>query len=177
MRSPVSRLVRRSVKAGGNMVSQIIVSVAAAVCVAFITNAYLNEHNARKDADVNVSTASRVEASAPATQLATTQPAERPAPVLATLPEQDLPPLATQIITDLPVREINAEGAEIFPGVPSEDALAEALRKDGQQKRERRRFLGVPIPNFVPGPTQLVESASSAGGKIISLVDGEHPQE
>ena len=66
-----------------------------------------------------------------------------------------------------------AEGAEIFPGVPSETALAEALRTaPAEPKRERRRFLGLPIPHFVPTPSQLVESASAAGGKIISVVEG-----
>ena len=41
MPSSVTRLVKRSVRAGQKMVSQIVVSVAAAVCVGLITNAYL----------------------------------------------------------------------------------------------------------------------------------------
>jgi hypothetical protein len=195
------------------MVGQIVVSVAAAVCVGFITNAYFEQKPASTvPATVQAADQASVDAAAPVVDTvaepskivvgneseayedrAPSRPlaagstpaspirnvAEQPMPALSSPAEMQaiaLPPLDSQTIIDLPVRDVDqaAEGAEIFPGVPSENALADALRAAPvaeQQKPERRRFLGLPIPNFVPTPSQFVETASAAGGKIVSLVE------
>jgi hypothetical protein len=196
------------------MVGQIVVSVAAAVCVGFITNAYFEEKpasplpaavQATEHASVDVAApvvdtvtepskivvgneSGAYEDRAPSRPLAAESTpvspirdvAEQPMPAVGSPAEMQaaitLPPLDSQTIIDLPVRDVDqaAEGAEIFPGVPSENALADALRAAPvaeQQKPERRRFLGLPIPNFVPTPSQFVETASAAGGKIVSLVE------
>jgi hypothetical protein len=198
-----------------NMVGQIVVSVAAAVCVGFITNAYFEEKpastlpaavQAADHASVDVSARADETAAEPSKivvgneseaykdrapsrplvpEVATASPirnvAEQPMPA-ATAPAAEmqavaLPPLDSQTIIDLPVRDVDqaTKGAEIFPGVPSENALAEALRAApvAGQRPERRRFLGLPIPNFVPTPGQFVETASAAGGKIITMVEGQ----
>lgn len=43
MSSPLARTLKRSARTAHNLVSQVIVSVAAAICVAFITNAYFDK--------------------------------------------------------------------------------------------------------------------------------------
>lgn len=210
MPSSLPRVVRRSVRGVQNIVGQVVVSVAAAVCVGFITNAYLEEKPV-SSVPAAVQTAQAVATSevAPAadasaepskivvgdevyTDRAPSRPlvaepiavstirnvVQQPMPAVSAATETQtvpLPPLDSQTVADLPVRDINqaAEGAEIFPGVPSENALADALRTaPAEPKPERRRFLGLPLPNFMPTPSQFVETASAAGGKIISVVEG-----
>lgn len=200
MPSSLPRVVRRSVRGVQNIVGQIVVSVAAAVCVAFITNAYVEqkpgpEQSAANSAPTGEPASSADKATirliaaptgssigAPARPLAiraaspSTDFAEAPASVAETPAGGSLPPLASEVISDLPVREAGAEGAEIFPGVPVESALAESLRAPlpaAEPKRERRHFLGLPLP-YVPGASELLGSASAAGGKIVSIV--EHGQ-
>jgi hypothetical protein len=120
MRSPVRRLVRTT----QSMVSQIVVSVAAAICVALITNAYLTE------------------GSTPDVTAAATRPAaEASAPAI----DGALPPLEIEVIADVPTGL--APGQEIFPGAPvglRPEALQQAVA--GEPKAHRRRFLGIPIP-------------------------------
>ena len=142
MPSPLSRFTRRTVRATQNIVSQIVVSVAAAVCVAFITSAYLDEGPAAAVVEPETVAA---EVAAPASK----DPAAAPS---ARLAGASLPPLDHEIVTDLPIRDVRAAypGAEIFPGVPA-TAPAEALGipDPAEEKRERRRFLGLPLPYFV----------------------------
>jgi hypothetical protein len=218
MPSSLPRVVRTSVRSVQNMIGQIVVSVAAAVCVGFITNAYFEEKPASPaPAAVRASQQTAVDAettavettaepskiivaddgsaamrdrapSRPLSPTAVASPirnvAETPMPMplttnpVETLAGNPLPVLPSQTIADLPVRDIDsaAEGAEIFPGVPSESTLAAALRNavpTAEQKPERRRFLGLPLPYFVPTASDIVESASAAGGKIVSMVERE----
>jgi hypothetical protein len=101
------------------MLSQIIVSVAAAVCVAFITNAYLDTERAAV--------------------------ADRNTPVTEASAEA-LPPLDVEVIADAP--EVIGPAHEVFPGVPAGvaiETLRTATAKEGSGDR-RRRFLGIPIP-------------------------------
>jgi hypothetical protein len=200
MRSPFARIAKRSVRAGGNMVSQVVVSVAAAVCVGLITNAYFEQPAAVEapiqavdPATANSATddLSRVVIGAtddayrdiapsrPLTPAAAQSPIRNvevaPLPVAAaSFAEAVLPPLASQIVADLPVHDATANNAEIFPGVPSEGALTELLREPGaaaSPEGKRRRFLGLPLPYFVPTAGDIMQSASAAGGKIVSLVE------
>jgi hypothetical protein len=121
MRSPVRRLVRTT----QSMVSQIVVSVAAAVSVAFITGAYLSDGSTP---DV--------------TGAATRSAAETPAAPA----NGGLPPLDVEVIADVPAGL--APGQEIFPGAPvgiRPEALQQAAAGE-EPKPHRRRFLGIPIP-------------------------------
>jgi hypothetical protein len=174
MPSPFSRLARRTVRATQNMISQIVVSVGAAVCVAFITSAYLDEKPATivaepKTTAVSQQAAANRQEAAPGPE---TQAAARSTQPLVPTP---LPALDHEIITDLPVRDVSAvsSGAEIFPGVPAESTLAETLRDTdlAASKPERRRFLGLPLPYFVPTAGEVLQSATAAGGKLVSLVE------
>jgi hypothetical protein len=189
------------------MVSQIVVSVTAAVCVGLITNAYFGRTPAsQQPAAVEVAES----AAADAVGQATAEPAAaapiriidgtsstsfrtggpaRPlapateAPVLdatasAVLQPSEpaaagLPPLTSETIADLPVRDTASTDAEIFPGVPAESALADSLRSEPaeEEKPERRRFLWLPLPYFVPTAGDIFQSASAAGEKIVSLVE------
>jgi len=197
MRSPVARVVKNSVRAGQDLVSQIVVSVAAAVCVGFITNAYFEQkppesaaaEATERAADTVAKVPIRIIGEATNTPLAgqpprPLQPTAEPlvrdvveaaqvAPAAETA-AASLPQLASEIIVDLPVRDVThmPEGAEIFPGVPA--ALAESLRISvsvAEQQPERRRFLGLPLPYFVPTVSDVVQSASAAGGQIVEIVD------
>jgi cell division protein FtsN len=137
MPSPVSRVVRRSVRAGGNMVSQIVVSVAAAVCVALITNAYFG---------------SGPEAASQAAPATATQASVNPAAAL--------PPLEVQVIADVP--DAVTPGQEVFPGAPM-GVRPEALQKAlGEERRERRRIFGIPIP-FTSTPVAVPAREVSGG--------------
>ena len=137
MRSPVRRLVRTT----QSMVSQIVVSVAAAVCVAFITGAYLSD-GSTPDATAAV-THSAAEASAVPANGA-------------------LPPLDVEVIADVPAGL--APGQEIFPGAPAglrPEALQQAV--DGEEpKTHRRRFLGIPIP-FTSTANDIAEEQVRGG--------------
>jgi len=199
MRSPFTRMVKSSVRAGQNVVSQVVVSVAAAVCVGFITNAYFEQTPASPEPAAVQATEQAVESANASiriiggttnTSVASGQP-PRPLQPIAEPPVRDvaeaaqvapaaeavpvnLPPLASEIIVDLPVRDVTyaPEDAEIFPGVPA--ALAEHLRTwapVAEQPPDRRHFLGLPLPYFVPTAGDIMQSASAAGGKIVALVD------
>ena len=135
MRSPIRRLVRTT----QSMVSQIVVSVAAAVCVAFITGAYLTD------------------ASTPDVTAA----AARPAAEVPAAANGALPPLDVEVIADVPAGI--APGQEIFPGAPvgvRPEALQQAVA--GEEPKERRRFLGIPIP-FTSTASDMAEEQVSGG--------------
>ena len=137
MRAPIRRVVRTT----QNMVSQIVVSVAAAVCVAFITGAYLTDGST---ADV-------------------TATATRPAAERSAAPENGaLPPLDVEVIADVPAGI--APGQEIFPGAPvgvRPEALQQAVAGE-EPKERRRRFLGIPIP-FTSTANDVAEEQVSGG--------------
>lgn len=148
MRSPVARGVRRVVRSTQSMVSQIVVSVVAAVSVAFITNAYLGDGSER--VSPAASPAAIVETAAPATE---TQAAA-------------LPPLQVEIVADAP--NVAVPGQEIFPGVPAGvpfDALQQTVSTE--KKKERRRFLGIPLPF-----TTTADSTDAAGDEVEALASG-----
>jgi len=181
--------------------------VAAAVCVGFITNAYLERKPAPEppaaaaqsadpsanEAAVRIvgqpmgnstgapahplpaSPASAVRIVAEAPALTVRDPAAEVAMDGGDAVPRGagLPPLAAEIVTDRPVRAADALGAETFPGVPAESTLAEALRNPApaaEPKRERRHFLGLPLP-YVPSASELLGSATAAGGKIVAIVE------
>jgi DsbC/DsbD-like thiol-disulfide interchange protein len=166
MRSPITRGVRRLVRSTQTMVSQIVVSVAAAVCVAFITNAYLSD-GAKPDLAA---------AEQPA---AMEQTAVAPAPIprqpkAASVAATTLPPLDVEVIADVPAGAGPAQ--EIFPGVPagmSSEALEQsvAAQEEIEVKKERRRFLGIPLP-FASTAGDLADSAARAGAGLVDLVSG-----
>ena len=138
MRSPVRRLVRTT----QSMVSQIVVSVAAAVCVAFITGAYLSD------------------GSTPDATGAATRPATEASAALA---NGALPPLDVEVIADVP--EGVAPGQEVFPGAPvgiRPEALQQAAAQQEPGEPRRRRFLGIPIP-FTSTASDLAEEQVSGG--------------
>lgn len=142
MRSPVARGVRGLVRTTQSMVSQIVVSVAAAVCVAFITNAYLM--NGSEDAAASSHTPALAEIAAPADGH----------------PAGALPPLDMEVIADIPGGI--APGQEVFPGAPA-GVRPEALQQAVAEKRsERRRFLGIPIP-FTSTASDIAEDRVSGG--------------
>jgi hypothetical protein len=211
MRSPFARVLKRSVRAGSNIVSQVIVSVAAAVCVGFITNAYLERKPAPEQFVASIPAAEQTAVASsgngavrivaapmtsstgrPARPLPASavsmirNPVEAPVPIVkdpaaevaadgedAVPPGASLPPLPSEIVTDRPVRAVDALGAEMFPGVPAESTLAESLRNPtptAGPKRERRRFLGLPLP-YVPSASELLGSATTAGGRIVTIVE------
>jgi len=137
MRSPVRRLVRTT----QSMVSQIVVSVAAAICVAFITGAYLSD------------------GSTPDVTAAATRPA---AEVSAPATDGALPPLDVEVIADVPVGL--SPGQEIFPGAPvglRPEALQQAVAGE-ESKERRRRFLGIPIP-FTSTASDVAEEQVRGG--------------
>lgn len=111
------------------MLSQIIVSVVAAVCVAFITNAYLTS------GPETGATASAIPAAATES---------------ANAAIGSLPPLEVQEVADVPDGVV--AGEEVFPGAPVglrpeelQRAVSEANTVE-EPKERRRRFLGIPIP-------------------------------
>lgn len=108
------------------MISQIVVSVVAAICVALITNAYLDRE------------AAKAAANAP------------------------LPPLASETVADLPVKDVGTPEAEIFPGVPANGALASAIpqARAANEERERRRSMGLPAP-YTPPVQELAGTAET----------------
>jgi hypothetical protein len=147
MRSPVARGVRRVVRSTQSMVSQIVVSVVAAVSVAFITNAYLGDDSER--VSPAATPAAIVETAAPATGVQAAA----------------LPPLQVEIVADAP--NVAVPGQEIFPGVPAGvpfDALQQTVSTE--KKKERRRFLGIPLP------FTTADSTSSADEAIESVTSG-----
>lgn len=119
------------------MVSQIIVSVTAAVCVAFITNAYLTNGGDDSAASLSVTPAPAVSTAA----------ATGPAAARA---GDALPPLDVEEIADVPDGVV--PGEEVFPGAPvgvRPEALQRAVSEANageEPKERRRRFLGIPIP-------------------------------
>jgi hypothetical protein len=138
MRSPFRRLVRTT----QSMVSQIVVSVTAAVCVAFITGAYLTDGSS-PDVTATV-TREAVEVSA--------------APASGALPALDV-----EVIADVP--EGVVPGQEIFPGAPvgiRPEALQQAASKQESSEPRRRRFLGIPIP-FTSTASDVDEEQVSGG--------------
>jgi hypothetical protein len=111
------------------MLSQIVVSVATALCVAFITGAYFDR-------------AAEPPAAAPQPSVETARTAPDHARAGAA-PTPALPPLESEIVADL--HDIPDAARELFPGVPagmSADALREAVTP---ARREPRRFLGLAI--------------------------------
>ena len=168
MRSPVARVVRRSVRTTQNMVSQIVVSVAAAVCVAFITNAYLERRRRRRtlaaaaqpcrDEQAAVATGSR----------------PRRQPTIATGG-----PAARRSIVEVDRRTCPAGAGcpaqEIFPGVPAGHAGRGAAAEPSRPRRsegERRRFLGIPLPFRVDGGRSAESAAPPAAGSSRSSSGG-----
>ena len=147
MHSPFRRGMRRASRTAQTMLSQIIVSVAAAICVALITNAYLDKDK---------------EPSASAVELS-------PAQVKAAA----LPPLDMEVIADIPPVTGAAPGApsaEIFPGVPvgvTPEMLREKLASEAEPKR--RRFRSLPLP-FAPEADKVARSTADAAA--VNLVSG-----
>jgi hypothetical protein len=142
MRSPFARGVRRLVRSAQSMVSQIVVSVAAAICVAFITTAYLE--GSAKPEPATVATIPKAEAAAPSA-------------------DGTLPALDVEVIADVP--EGVAPGQEIFPGAPvglRPEALQQAAAKQEPSEPRRRRFLGIPIP-FTSTANEVAEEQVSGG--------------
>ena len=142
MRSPVARGIRRLVRSAQSMVSQIVVSVVAAVCVAFITSAYL-EDSAKPEA-ATVATIPKVNTQVPS-------------------PDDALPALDVEVIADVP--EGVVPGQEIFPGAPvgiRPEALQQAAAKQEPSEPRRRRFLGIPIP-FTSTASDGTEEQISGG--------------
>jgi hypothetical protein len=165
MRSPITRGVRRLVRSTQTMVSQIVVSVAAAVCVAFITNAYLSD-GAKPDAAAVQPVATEQAAVAPATS--------QHQPKIANVAATTLPPLDVEVIADVPAGAGPAQ--EIFPGVPagmSSEALEQsvAAQEEIEVKKARRRFFGIPLP-FASTAGDLADSAARAGAGLVGLVSG-----
>jgi hypothetical protein len=145
MQSHFARGTRRLIRGTQNMVSQVVVSVVAAVCVAFITNAYLGD---RQDT-AGVAGGPVTEAAVPAASF-----------------DAALPALPVEVVSDAP--RVVAPGQEVFPGVPagvSPAALQQAVA--AAKKSERRRFLGVPLPF-----TTTADSTGSAGEEIDALARG-----
>jgi hypothetical protein len=145
MQSHFARGTRRLIRGTQTMVSQVVVSVVAAVCVAFITNAYLGDGQETADLAGGPVT----EAAAPASSL-----------------DAALPALPIEVVADAP--KVVAPGQEVFPGVPagvSPAALQQALA--AEKKSERRRFLGIPLPF-----TTTADSTVSAGEEIEALARG-----
>jgi hypothetical protein len=108
------------------MVSQIVVSVVAAVCVALITSAYL-ENDTKPEAAA----------------IATIPKIETPAPSA----DGGLPALDVEVIADVP--EGVVPGQEVFPGAPvgvRPEALQQAAARQEPSEPRRRRFFGIPIP-------------------------------
>jgi type IV secretory pathway VirB10-like protein len=143
MQSQLTRGTRRLIRGTQNMVSQIVVSVVAAVCVAFITNAYLGES---RDA-ASVASTPAIEAAAPGASL-----------------DAALPALPIEVVADAP--KVVTPGEEVFPGVPAGVSPA-ALQQAVEKKRERRRFLGIPLPF-----TTTADSGGSASDEIEALAQG-----
>jgi hypothetical protein len=133
MRS-LARMARRTGRALQRMLSQVIVSVAAAISVALITNAYLDQRSS--DAAATAGEADRVAAEQPAMQ-------PHAAPVIAA----GLPPLETVTILDRPIQGSPASGAEVFPGVAADSPLAKAVAAARENEPTRqRRFFGFRLP-------------------------------
>lgn len=146
MRSTVARGVKGLARGTQTIVSQVIVSVVTALCVAFIGNAYLGS---RAD---------------PLPEI------ERAANTSAPAAPQALPPLDVEVIADVP----SAPAPEVFPGVPagmSPDVLKQtvAVEQKAKERKERRRFLGIPLP-FGTAAAEPVQSA--AGAAIDAVVRG-----
>lgn len=165
MRSPIARGVRHLVRSMQTLVSQIVVSVAAAVCVAFITNAYLSDGAKPDPAAAEQPTAIRAVV-APAPSLRQ--------PGIANVAAIGLPPLDVEIIADVPAGA--GPGQEIFPGVPagvSAEMLQQsvAAQEEAEAKKERRRFLGIPLP-FASTAGEFADSAARAGAGLVDLVSG-----
>jgi hypothetical protein len=145
MRQMVARGARGVARGTQTIMSQVIVSVVTAICVALITNAYLGSDPEQKPAVVAAAAA-------------------------RTLP---LPPLDVEIVADIPNGP--AEGQEIFPGVPAgvpAAVLAEAVRATAataaaKPEPRRRRFLGIPLP--FGGETAAAGPAAAA---VTTLVSG-----
>jgi hypothetical protein len=145
MQSHFARGTRRLIRGTQTMASQVVVSVVAAVCVAFITNAYLGDGQETAE----LASGPLTEASAPASSL-----------------DAALPALPVEVVADAP--KVVASGQEVFPGVPagvSPTALQQAVT--AEKKRERRRFLGIPLPF-----TTTADSTVSAGEEIEALARG-----
>jgi hypothetical protein len=124
------------------MVSQIVVSVAAAICVAWITGAYLSD-GAKPDA-----AALATDTAPPATKVSSSG---------------SLPALDVDIIADVP--DGVSPGEEIFPGAPAgvrPEALQQAAAKQETSEPRRRRFLGIPIP-FTSTANDVAEEQVSGG--------------
>jgi hypothetical protein len=123
------------------MVSQVIVSVVAAICVALITSAYLEDSKEPEAAAVAVDTARHSTPSA----------------------NGALPALDVEVIADVP--EGVAPGQEIFPGAPvgiRPEALQQAAARQEPSEPRRRRFFGIPIP-FTSTANDLAEKQVSGG--------------
>ena len=133
MQTPLARLARRTGRAAQRMLSQIVVSVAAAISVAIITNAYLDQR--ATDAASNAGDTDRVAAEQPASQ-----PHADPAVA------SGLPPLETVTILDRPVHGLPKSGAEIFPGVAADSPLARAVTARESEEPRERRFFGFRLP-------------------------------
>ena len=134
MRSALARMARSTARGLQKILSQIVVSVAAAISVALITSAYFDQRNS--DAVATAGETDRVAAEQPAMQ-------PHAEPVVAS----GLPPLEAVIIVDRPIHGSPTSTAEVFPGVAADSPLAEtaAMARENEPARERR-FFGFRLP-------------------------------
>jgi len=134
MHSPLARMARRTGRAAQRMLSQVIVSVAAAISVAIITNAYLDERAADAAGEAGETHRTGVE-----------QPSMQPYANAVLV--SGLPPLETVTILDRPIQGSTPSSAEIFPGVAADSPLAKAVAaaRESEEPREHR-FFGLRLP-------------------------------
>jgi hypothetical protein len=133
MSSRVARGLESLARTARTVLSQVAVSVATALCVAFITGAYFDR---AAEPPAAARQPSVITAAGIAPDDARSQAAAARAPAL--------PPLQSEVIADLP--DIPDAARELFPGVPagmSSDALRRAVTPERQ---EPRRFFGLAIP-------------------------------
>ncbi|MCB8822632.1 hypothetical protein [Microvirga rosea] len=197
MRPTMNRLVRKTIDLSEKIVLQVVVSVAATVCVAAISNAYLKQDAASTGAGPTATESLAPQAAASLLNANFTADSFRPqvaspAEFAAVFGLTASAALSGQ---EWPVAEARADensGSKIrlaalagcadecgkfsphavLPPVrPVIETSIQAAQASQETAEERRlHLLGIPLPHFVPSGDRIVTAVASLGGSLTDLV-------
>jgi hypothetical protein len=162
--------LKRAAQGANTIVSQVIVSVAAATCMAVITNAYLDQ---KTPPPAPSETQSLPLQQAPAAPQAMAEP-QKPAVSIkesrvVTVNRRAKPVTEAPVVAAVQPVAAGTHATEIFPekapGVPLDLAPPPAVAEE-----PRARLLGLPLPRFVPTVGDVAQSVAAAKDRVVSIV-------
>jgi hypothetical protein len=192
MRTLIAGVLKRSALAAHNLVSQVVVSVVAAICVAVISNSYFEKPadvapvqrlSATEQADTPIAPQQVVQSTpthsaAPEVSEPARIPIARPAPPRRqawTKPALPKPRERRVAEIRLPAAAIPATLAPVGHGTEIFDENAAAAPPlpitTIDDPAARARILGLPLPRFVPTFDGVAQSVGVARDKVAAVVE------